>query len=57
MKRQIREMCRAVGLDVIILHRIAIGAIKIGDLKLGEYRELREKEIAQLRADRGEQKG
>ena len=51
MKRQIREMCRAVGLDVIILHRIAIGPIKIGALKLGEYRELSEKEILQLLAN------
>ena len=48
MKRQIREMCKTVGLNVATLHRIKIGPISIGDLRIGEYRELSEEEINQL---------
>ena len=36
--RQIRRMCEALGLEVVLLKRIRIGNIKLGDLKEGEYR-------------------
>lgn len=47
--RQIRRMCRNVGLGVISLKRIRIGNIKLGDLQDGKTRKLTEKEIATLR--------
>ena len=40
-KRQIRRMCELVGLRVTGLKRVRIGAIKLGDLPLGEWRFLR----------------
>ena len=49
MKRQIREMCKAVGLNVKTLHRISIGPIKIGNLETGKYRELNSTELTLLR--------
>lgn len=48
MKRQIREMCNYVGLNVKSLHRIAVGSVKIGNLKPGKYRELTKKELESL---------
>ena len=47
--RQIRKMCEAVGLEVAILKRTAIGPIKLGMLKPGEYRELKPDELRALR--------
>ncbi len=46
--RQIRRMFSAVGSEVIQLKRIAIGAIKLGDLPVGQCRELTEKEVNYL---------
>ena len=53
--RQIRRMCEAVGLDVIRLRRSALGAVKLGMLQPGQYRELTSQEVAALRtaASRG----
>ncbi len=48
--RQIRRMCEAVGLDVIRLRRNAMGAVKLGMLQPGQYRELTKSEINALRA-------
>lgn len=48
--RQIRRMCEAVGLDVIRLRRSALGAVKLGMLQPGQYRELTAQEVAALRA-------
>ena len=39
-KRQIRRMCRAVGLKVVDLQRIRIGALFLGDLPEGMWRPL-----------------
>lgn len=47
--RQIRRMCEAVELDVIRLRRSAIGAVKLGMLKTGDYRELTAQEVKALR--------
>ncbi|HIX13488.1 MAG TPA: rRNA pseudouridine synthase [Candidatus Anaerofilum faecale] len=48
--RQIRRMCEAVGLEVIRLRRSAMGAVKLGMLQPGQYRELTRSEVAALRA-------
>jgi len=39
-KRQVRRMCRAIGHEVMLLKRMRIGALELGDLPLGKYREL-----------------
>jgi 23S rRNA pseudouridine2604 synthase len=39
-KRQIRRMCELVGLTVIGLKRVRIGALKLGRLELGQWRYL-----------------
>jgi 23S rRNA pseudouridine2604 synthase len=44
-KRQIRRMCEAVGLKVIGLKRVRIGAIKLGKLPEGQWRRLSVSEI------------
>ena len=48
--RQIRRMCEAVGLEVIRLRRSAMGAVKLGMLQPGQYRELTKSEVDALRA-------
>lgn len=48
--RQIRRMCETVGLTLLDLARVKFGHIELGELRAGEYRELTEKEIAQLYA-------
>jgi 23S rRNA pseudouridine2604 synthase len=40
-KRQIRRMCEAVGLQVLGLKRVRIGAVMLGDLPVGQWRYLR----------------
>jgi 23S rRNA pseudouridine2604 synthase len=40
-KRQIRRMCELVGLRVSGLKRVRIGAVRLGDLPLGQWRFLR----------------
>ena len=47
--RQIRRMCEAVGLEVIRLRRSAMGAVKLGMLQPGQYRELTKSEVNALR--------
>ena len=39
-KRQIRRMCELVGLDVIGLKRVRIGALRLGNLPEGKWRFL-----------------
>jgi 23S rRNA pseudouridine2605 synthase len=51
--RQVRRMCRAVGLGVITLARTRIGSLTDQRLKPGMYRELRPEEVRQLRVDAG----
>ncbi len=48
-KRQIREMCRLIGLPVVRLIRIRMGPLRLQGLKSGEWRYLTEDEIAALR--------
>jgi 23S rRNA pseudouridine2605 synthase len=51
--RQIRRLCRALGLDLLHLHRNAVGPITLGGLPLGELRALTEAEVAALWASVG----
>lgn len=48
--RQIRSMCEAVGLEVARLKRTAIGAVKLGMLPQGRFRDLTPDEVRRLRA-------
>lgn len=43
--RQIRRMCEEVGNKVLFLKRLSIGKISLGNIKIGEYRNLRKEEI------------
>lgn len=49
-KRQIRHMTAAVGLFTLRLVRVAIGNITLGDLPVGEWRELTAKELRDLKS-------
>jgi 23S rRNA pseudouridine2605 synthase len=48
-KHEIREIASRIGLPIVRLTRIRIGAIMLGNLKPGEYRELTADELAALR--------
>lgn len=48
-KREVRRLCRAVGLRVMRLARVAVGNITLGKLPSGEYRPLTDEELAGLR--------
>lgn len=50
-KNQVKRMCARIGHEVIALHRRSFGPLDVGDLKLGEYRELSPEEIARLKAN------
>jgi len=43
--RQIRRMCRSVGLDVVTLERTAFGPLLLGNLREGTWRSLTEEEV------------
>jgi 23S rRNA pseudouridine2605 synthase len=47
-KRQVRRMCAAVGLRVLRLRRIRMGALVLGGLKPGAWRELTPAEVRAL---------
>jgi pseudouridine synthase len=51
--RQVRRMCRAVGLTVRSLRRTRIGPITLGRLKPGSYRRLDPREVGVLRRAAG----
>lgn len=48
--RQVRKMCRAIGHPVLSLKRSSIGNIQLGNLGIGEYRHLNQKEINYLKS-------
>jgi 23S rRNA pseudouridine2605 synthase len=50
--RQVRRMVEALGAKVLKLVRTGIGAIEIGGLEIGKYREMTEEEISGLRGTR-----
>lgn len=47
--RQIRRMCEVVGIELLDLERISFGPIKLGNIEIGEYRELNQQEINSLK--------
>ncbi len=53
LNRQIRRMCEYFGVRVLHLKRVRIMNIKLGNLKLGEYRELTGEEETVLRKSCG----
>lgn len=48
-KRQVRRMCRAVGLRVTRLVRTAVGPVRLGRLRPGDWRYLTAEEVERLR--------
>lgn len=52
--RQIRRMCEAVGLRVSRLQRVAIGKLTLGELPVGKWRELTDKEVRYLLTNKEE---
>lgn len=48
MNRQVRRMTATVGHPTLRLVRIAIGPVRLGDLTLGEWREMRKDEIEEI---------
>jgi len=49
-KRQVRRMCKAVGLWLTALQRVAFGPLTLGDLPPGKTRPLTAQELQALRA-------
>ncbi|GAB2538789.1 pseudouridine synthase [Rufibacter soli] len=49
LNRQIRRMCYILGYEVLQLVRIRLVTLRLGDLQPGEYREVSEEELSQLR--------
>jgi 23S rRNA pseudouridine2605 synthase len=47
--RIIRRACAAAGLDLISLQRLRVGPVELGDLALGDTRELTERELLVLK--------
>lgn len=47
--RQVRRMMEKIGHEVLQLRRVRIGNLKLGSLEEGQWRELSEKEIDELR--------
>lgn len=48
-KRQIRHMTAAVGLFTLRIFRIALGKLELGDLQVGQWRDLRDEGLRLLR--------
>jgi 23S rRNA pseudouridine2605 synthase len=48
-KRQIREICRQLGLPVVRIVRIRIGALRLGNLKPRQWRYLTREEVTALK--------
>ncbi len=48
-KREVRRLCKGLGLYVQQLRRTRFGPIRLGDLTPGGYRELSAKEVAEIR--------
>lgn len=53
INRQIRRMCRDLGLTILLLKRIKQGPLELGDLEPGRFRELSASEVKMLRKAAG----
>ncbi len=49
LNRQIRRMCEYLGYEVVALQRIRIMHLELGDLPVGQWRDLTEEEVATLK--------
>ena len=49
-KRQVKRMFSAIGHPVLSLHRASFGVLSLGDLPVGEWRELTDNEVHALRS-------
>lgn len=49
--RQVRRMFESIGHRVLKLKRISVGRVKLGNLKSGQWRELTEREIKNLKGN------
>ncbi len=49
-KHQVKRMFKAVGREVLALHRASFGPLELGELALGAWRELTHDEVSALRA-------
>lgn len=47
--RQIRRMCAEIGVKVVRLERVSVGALDLGDLPRGKWRHLSAREVAELK--------
>ena len=52
-KRQIRRMFEAIGHKVLYLKRVRIGNLSLGNLPIGKYRYLKQKEVASFQKQSG----
>lgn len=48
LNRQIRRMCEYLGYEVVKLKRVRIMSVKLGTLKVGQWRNLTDKEMAEI---------
>jgi 23S rRNA pseudouridine2605 synthase len=51
-KRQIREIGKLLGLPIVRIVRVRIGALRLGNLKPGEWRHLTQSEIQELKGEK-----
>jgi len=49
--RQVRKMCDMAGLTVLRLVRVSEGALRLGDLPLGKWRNLTDAEVEELKGE------
>jgi pseudouridine synthase len=49
-KREIRQMCKALGYTVLALQRLEFAGVGLGELRPGEWRYLTDEEIGLLRS-------
>ena len=49
--RQVRRMCDAAGMQVLMLRRVSEGMLKLGNLPLGKWRFLTKDEVAELKKE------
>lgn len=48
-KRQVRRMLKTIGHPVLHLQRIQVGELTLGELEIGEWRELTTEEVSELK--------